>query len=488
MYTRRCVLLLVLCVCDTPFRFIMILVAFMLISVIIVCYYSALKQVSIYAQELLYSNATVESSDPYVTDPNFTVETIATGLKTPTDMAFLSDDDILVLEKNNGTVRRVVNGTVLQDPLLDVPVATKDERGMLGIDIAENVGHTSVFLYYTEAQEEDGEDLQGIEPPLGNRLYRYELDNNNNNNSSGNQLVNGTLLLDLPASASDHNGGKIKIGPDSNLYITVGDQQDPAEEEPLTHLTTTQNVPKGLFPDGTAGILRLTQDGNPVENILGGAHPVDLYYAYGIRNSFGIDFDPVTGRLWDTEIGPLGRDEINIVEPAFNSGWRKVQGLAGSQSESSGLVKFPGLSGRQFSIIGLIEELLYRIQGLGGKYSDPELVWQDPVVPTAIEFLDSKLLGGKYQNDIFVGSFNYGRILHFHLNEQRDALYLRGPLEDKIENNPQGYIPSVFGQNFGRIVDLETGPDGCLYVLSLTADDGKIFRILPKNPAINTTS
>ncbi len=122
--------------------------------------------------ELLYSNANVEPSDPYVTDSNLTVETVATGLKDPTDMAFLSDDDILVLEKNNGTMRRVVNGTALQDPLLDVAVATKDERGMLGIDIAENVGHIYVFLYYTEAKEEDGEDLQGIEPPLGNRLYR----------------------------------------------------------------------------------------------------------------------------------------------------------------------------------------------------------------------------------------------------------------------------------------------------------------------------
>jgi glucose/arabinose dehydrogenase len=476
----------------------MILVALMLISVIIVHYYSASKQVSIYAQELLYNNTAVESSDPYVTDSNFAVETVATGLKIPTDMAFLSNDDILVLEKNNGTVRRVVNGTVLQDPLLDVAVATKDERGMLGIDIAENVGHTSVFLYYTEAKEKDGEDLQGIEPPLGNRLYRYELDNisininnnsnnnNNNNNSVANQLVNGTLLLDLPAAASHHNGGKVKIGPDGNLYITVGDQQDPAEEEPLTHLTITQNVPKGLFPDGTAGILRLTQDGKPVENILGGQHPVDLYYAYGIRNSFGIDFDPVTGRLWDLEIGPNGRDEMNIVEPAFNSGWRKIQGLAKSQSEILGLVNFPGLSARQFSIVGLIEELSYRIQGLGGKYSDPELVWENPIVPTAIEFLDSKLLGGKYQNDIFVGSFNYGRILHFHLNEQRDAPYLRGPLEDKVENNPQGYTSSVFGRNFGKIVDLETGPDGYLYVLSVVADDGKIYRILPKNNAINT--
>jgi glucose/arabinose dehydrogenase len=451
--------------------------ALVLISAIIACYYSAGTDLSVYAQGALLNNTNVQPGDPYVTDPNFTLETVATGLKVPTDMAFLSDDVILVLEKNNGTVRKVVNGTVLQEPILDVAVATKDQRGMLGIDVVQNIGYTYVFLYYTEAKEQDGEDLQGIEPPLGNRLYRYELENNGNITT----LVNGTLLLDLPAVASYHNGGKIKIGPDGNLYITIGDQQDPREQEPLTHLTTTQNVPKGLFPDGTAGILRLTQDGKPVGNVLGGERPVDLYYAYGIRNSFGIDFDPVTGKLWDTEIGPNGEDEINIVEPAFNSGWRKIQGLADSQSEVSGLVKFPGLSVRQYSIIGLVEELSYRIQGLGGKYSDPELVWEDPIVPTAIEFLDSKLFGGKYQNDIFVGSFNDGRILHFHLNEQRDGLYLRGPLEDKIEHNPQGYIPVVFGRNFGGIVDLETGPDGYLYVLSLVADEGKIYRIIPKN-------
>lgn len=467
----------------------MTLVALMLISLIIVYYYSLAMQISIYAQELRYSNPDDVSSYPYVNDSNFTVETVATGLKFPTAMAFLSDDDILVLEKNDGTVRRIVNGTLLQEPLLDVAVATKDERGMLGIDIAENVGRTYVFLYYTEAKgEKDGEDIRVGEPPLGNRLYRYELENENNKSNGGSNLVNGTLLLDLPAASSYHNGGKIMIGPDSNVYVTVGDQQDPTEIEPLTHLTTTQNVPKGLFPDGTAGILRVTQDGNPVEKILGGEHPIDLYYAYGIRNSFGIDFDPVTGRLWDTEIGPNRSDEINLVQSAFNSGWRKIQGLADSQSEISSLVEFPGLLAGQYSIIGRLEELSYRIQGLGGKYSDPELVWQDPIVPTAIEFLDSKLFGGKYQNDIFVGSFNYGRILHFHLNHQRDSLLLRGPLEDRVENNPQGYPPLVFGSNFGKIVDLETGPDGYLYVLSLTSDDGKIYRILPKNYASNSTT
>jgi aldose sugar dehydrogenase len=78
--------------------------------------------------------------------------------------------------------------------------------------------------------------------------------------------------------------------------------------------------------------------------------------------------------------------------------------------------------------------------------------------------------------------------MHYHLNEQRDGLYLRGPLEDKVEHNPQGYMSTVFGRNFGAIVDLETGPDGYLYVLSLVADEGKIYRILPKNTPSSTTT
>jgi glucose/arabinose dehydrogenase len=409
---------------------------------------------------------------------------VVTGLNPATDMEFLSHDDILVLEKNTGAVRRVVNGTLQKDPLLDVAVATKDERGMLGLAIAQGVGPTYVFLYYTEAREGDGDDLEGKEP-LGNRLYRYELVDG--------KLTNGKLLLDLPATASHDNGGKIKIGPDNNVYLTVGDQQDPVPEgEPLTHLTTTQNVPKGLFPDGTAGILRLTQDGMPVQNIVGGRNPIlDLYYAYGIRNSLGIDFDPENGNLWDTEIGPDRDDELNLVQPGFNSGWRKIQGLAPSGSEISALVDFPGLSAAEYSIVGLIEELTYRFQGLGGRYSDPEFVWQAPIAPTAIEFLDSKVLGGKYQSDIFVGSFDHGRIIHFHLDKDRNGLYLRGPLRDKVENNPQGYNATVFGRNFGSIVDLETGPDGYLYVLSLTtpaADEGRIYRIVPRNATINTIS
>ena len=100
----------------------------------------------------------------------------------------------------------------------------------------------------------------------------------------------------------------------------------------MIYKTKTQNYEDGEPVDGRAGILRLTQDGYPVLNangngILGKKYPLNIYYAYGIRNSFGIDFDPITGKLWDTENGPQFGDEINMVEPGFNSGSDRVYGI-----------------------------------------------------------------------------------------------------------------------------------------------------------------
>ena len=156
------------------------------------------------------------------------------------------------------------------------------------------------------------------EGTVGNNLYRYELKDD--------KLINPKLLLHLPAwPAPAHNGGVVKIGPDNNLYLTVGDFVGSVNE---TSRTKAQNYKNGTEPDGRGGILTLTQDGKPVSNpILGNEIPLSFYYAYGIRNSFGIDFDPVTHMLWDSENGPDYGDEINLVEPGFNSGWHKIQGL-----------------------------------------------------------------------------------------------------------------------------------------------------------------
>ena len=136
-------------------------------------------------------------AEPFVSDPSLQVAPVITGIKFPTSMSFLGPDDILGLEKNQGTVRRIVNGNMMNEPLLDVNVANKAERGMLGIAISKHETKDGdkpkvyVFLYYTETKSKDGEDLEEGGIVLGNRLYRYELENN--------KLVNPKLLLDLPA-------------------------------------------------------------------------------------------------------------------------------------------------------------------------------------------------------------------------------------------------------------------------------------------------
>jgi glucose/arabinose dehydrogenase len=406
---------------------------------------------------------------PTLNDPNLRVEQIFTGLQDSTSMVFLGPNDILVLEKDRGTVQRIVNNQMLSQPVLDVNVANRDERGLLGIAVAkhneEDVGGpTYVFLYFTESGGgNDGDDATspGVEP-LGNRVYRYELVNN--------ELVNPKLLLDLPATPPpergdierQHMGGKVLIGPDKNVYVGIGDVG--------AHRTMAENTANGPPPDGTGGILRVTQDGQAVPNspLSDGDNTdpnLNFYYAYGMRNTFGMDFDPVTGKLWDTENGPTYGDEINLVEPGFNSGWAQIQGMAKDQ------------------LRGKAVDSATDLVNFGGKgvYRDPEFVWITPIAPTSLKFLNSDKLGKEYQNTIFVGDVDLGYLYNFKLNQQRTGLLLDDVLADKVANTPDEMQQggTIFGSGFGVITDLQVGPDGNLYVLTLR---GSIFRISSSSP------
>jgi glucose/arabinose dehydrogenase len=401
------------------------------------------------AQEEFAETEFTEEGKPKVLDSSLKINMIAEGLDTPTTMAFIGENDILVLEKDTGLVKRVFNGNVLAKPVLDLNVANSVERCLCGIAVSNENSTTYVFLYYTEIEGPDGSDKKGVEP-IGNRVYRYEL--------SDDSLINPLLLMDLPANPGPrHNGGDITIGPDNNLYVTIGDV-DGSFKESSTE-TLTQNYEDGVDADGRGGILRITQDGQPVEGILGDDIPLRVYYAYGIRNSFGIDFDPVSGNLWDTENGPGNGDEINLVFPGFNSGWQQVQGL-GSMEDSyseSDLVDFDG----------------------NGRYGDPKLVWVNTAGPTAVKFLESTRLGDKYENNMFVGDVHNGRIYRFELTSDRQDIVLPPELSSRVIEKPTslGLSDIVFGEGFGGITDLEVGPDGNLYVVSIGL--GSIFQITP---------
>ena len=253
---------------------------------------------------------------PKVIDDGLALEQVIGGFKFPTSMEFLGEDDFIVGEKGTGKIFRVINGTKMPVPLLDANVSYGDEppAGLFSM-AATTLENGTVFVYVSMLESgvpgTDNDDFKDKIKPKGNILYRYELEDN--------KLVNPKILSNQEFIWNNHFGGALRIGPDNKLYYMIGDQV----------ISTTQavNLKTAPPPDGQSGILRMNLDGSPVApGILGSASPTNLYYAYGIRNGFGMDFDPLTGNLWDTENGPNFGDEINLVLPGFNSGWRVMQG------------------------------------------------------------------------------------------------------------------------------------------------------------------
>jgi glucose/arabinose dehydrogenase len=393
----------------------------------------------------LFAQHRVYKTLPQINDTNLQVQVYAHGFRFPTGMDYLGPDDILIIEKNSGKVKEIKNGKVTRT-ILDVNVANVSERGLLGIAISDKPKY--VFLFYTETENVDGGKV------LGNRLYRYEYDNG--------RLVNPKLLLDLPTMPGpSHNGGVLKIGPDKkSVYLVIGNLNFVQNQ---SFITKAQNNKDGPPPDGRGGILRITFDGRVVDNegLLGEEDPLNKYYAYGIRNSFGIGFDALTGNLWETENGRATDDEINLALPGFNSGWREVMGLSNKT-------------------LAFNEE---NLEDFGGKgtYRDPEFVWGDAVAPTSVLFLHSDNLGSKYKDTLFVGSVKNGTVYNFPLDNTRTHLVLSGPLMDKKVDTNNETDSVIFGRNFGVITDLDEGPDGNLYVLADYKHRGTIFKITAKD-------
>jgi aldose sugar dehydrogenase len=367
-------------------------------------------------------------AQPSLRDPNLKVDSFVSGISFPTSMLFLDENNILVLEKE-GNVRLVSNGMLQPQPLVSLTVDSRNERGLLGV---ERVGE-NVFLYATV---KDGE--------LINRIYKYTL-------AAGAELTNEEKFMDLPGTpATNHQGGKLAASNDGYLYSVTGELQRNGKD---------QNIVNGPDPDFSGAILKINpNDGSPApNNPFQGANPNDplnWYQAYGIRNSFGLGVDPVTGTLWDTENGEQSHDEINLVNPGFNSGWKLTMGpISDSGITQNDLVSFPNSS-----------------------YKDPILSFIESFGITDIEFLNSDKLGAEYSNNAFVGDLGYGNVYRFELNDDRTDFNLDSPgLDDRVVDNDDELASILFGEGFAGVTDIKTGPDGFLYVLSF--DDGTIYRI-----------
>ena len=452
---------------------------------------------------------------PVMLDDNLTVSTVITGLDQPTSMAFIGPNDFLVLEKATGKVQRIVNGALQSTPL-DLPVNNASERGLLGIALHPHFQQNGfVFLYWTESST--GADTANIDqvPLLGNRVDRYVW--------NGSTLSFDRNLIKLRAlqqdagqpSRGNHNGGVLRIGPDGKLYLVIGDN---GRRGFLQNLASGGPVPDDQFggpePDDahlTGVILRLNDDGStPTDNpffntptTLTGEAAANLkkVFAYGVRNSFGMDFDPLSGVLWTQENGDDAFDEINRVTPGFNGGWIQTMGPVSRVDEFRDIELTYGAGTLQqlrwppANIATTPQQALARMFLLpGAQYNDPEFSWKYALAPSPIGFVKGRGLGPQFEGDLFVGASRTtllnGFLFRFKLTADRQHFSFTDPrLADRVADNVDKFDQTeseslVIGRDFGITTDIQTGPNGNLFVVSLS--NGAVYEIKSKPSTLFT--
>jgi glucose/arabinose dehydrogenase len=455
---------------------------------------------------------------PELVDPDLAVRTAASGLSQPISIAFIGRDDMLVLEKASGQVKRVVDGEV-RGVVLDVAVNSASERGLLGIALHPKFRRNGwVYLFWSESRTgADSDTLDGVRL-LGNRIDRFHWD--------GEALEFDRSILQFRAFQADagqplranHNGGVLRFGPDGKLYAIVGDTGRRGQLQNLVNGPFGPGIPDDQFggpePDDahrTGVIVRLNADGsaprdNPFFRLgrsMGGevGANVQRLFAYGLRNSFGMAFDPRSGDLWEQENGDDSFSELNRVDPGMNSGWVQIMGPASRVAQFKAIETDPtapqpftpnGYFGLQqvrwppTNIADTPAEALSRMFMLpGARFSDPELSWKFEVAPGGIGFLDSDALGGDYRRDLFMGGardfLEGGHLFRIELTGNRREVDADDPrLDDGVADNINKWELTeseslLFGRNFGVGTDVQTGPDGHLYVVSLT--HGAVYEI-----------
>ncbi len=449
------------------------------------------------------------AASPVMLDSNLTVSTVFSGLNQPTSMAFLGANDFLVLEKTTGKVQRIVNG-MLQSTALDLAVNGASERGLLGIALHPDFP-TNGFVYVFWTESNTPADTVNIDEisVLGNRVDRYIW--------NGSTLTFDRNLIRLRAlqqdagqpSRGNHDGGVIRFGPDGKLYIIFGDN---GRRGFLQNITSGGPVPDDQFggpePDNahlTGVILRLNDDGstpsdNPFFNAATSltseaAANVKKVFAYGVRNSFGMAFDPLSGALWTQENGDDAFDEINRVTPGFNGGWIQVMGPLSRIDEFKSIESTYGAGNLQqlrwppSNIAPTPQAALQRLFMLpGAQYVDPEFSWKYALAPSPIGFVKGRGLGPQFESDMFVGASRTtllnGYLFRFKLSVNRQHFSFTDPrLADLVADNTDKFDLAeseslVVGRDFGITTDIQTGPNGNVFVVSLS--NGSIYEIKSK--------
>lgn len=397
---------------------------------------------------------------PALDDERLMIEVFYSGrpLARPISFDFVGDEKILVIEKESGIVRLIEPG---KKPVqvLDRPVSLGHNGGGLGLVVdPEFENNKHVYVFHTIARRDGGHFIKS-------QVARYTLKRLNKGTP---KLTKRKIIMSLPrdpsqANSDHHYGGYIRFGPDGKIYGIIGDADRGRGDNPRIEQNTSQ-----LDAAGAGGIFRINPDGSiPADNPWAD-HEIETmrkWYVIGIRNGFGLDFEPITGELWFTENGPDSYDEINRAGAGMNSGWLMIMG----PDSRNAVYDANNATARNAADLLTVD---------GATYRDPVFSFLVPVGVTSIAFLGNSALPKNLRDSAIVADVVTGNLYLFEQTNDRQDFVLTGSLADRVADNDSSRSDLVWGTDVGQIVDIRIGPDGFVYLSDTSSDT--IYRIRPK--------
>ncbi|MGH2592772.1 MAG: PQQ-dependent sugar dehydrogenase, partial [Anaerolineae bacterium] len=326
------------------------------------------------------------------------IELVRDNARNPVAMAFAPDGRWFFTERTTGYVKMVIDGS--ENNIFWSPAFSEGERGLLGITLDPNFTWNGyIYVYYTSA-----EDL-ATTGKLDNRVVRRTL--------QGSQGLAPTVMLRVPLDSNSwtlHNGGNLRFGPDGRLYVSIGDYFNDANGQNLNKMPAKIHRFNPTEPLSAPSDNPFFADPNVAAKST---------YAYGFRNPFDFDFDPVSGVIFASENGVACDDEVNRVLPGYNYGWR---------------ANYPTCDD-------------FSPDGPDPAYNTipPLIAWPYSAVPTGVTFYRGDLFP-EWKNDLFVCHWKNGELHHFKLNAARNTITAHTIIEGVACH-----------------LDIETGNGGALY-------------------------
>ena len=371
-----------------------VIVSFFIVPILLVPFASTAtaQQIKVTVQQ----NQPIQGEEPqtvadkYVPDPkNVTVTTWVDSLTVPWSLRFLPNGDALVAQRT-GAIVRIPKGSSEQVPFLKISnVVVEGDVGLMGMALHPDFSdHPYIYVMYTYRKGKN---------KLVNRVARYY--------SKGDTATFDRIIFDNIPAAPIHVGGRIAFGPDGMLYIGTGSRHNPSSAQDMNSLA--------------GKILRVTPNGNiPKDNPFGNS-PI---YSLGHRVVEGITWDPKTGEMFNADIGPNARDEINHVHKGSNDGWPIVVGA-------------PGIS----------------------QFEDPIVMWKNATVPPAgMTF---------YHGDLYVATLKSQALVRIVFGKNY-----------KVKKIERWFALTPTRGLYGRLREVREGPDGNLYVCTTNTDGRAMLR------------